>query len=525
MPSSDDMQVLKLSDYKPVLTEDFWYEQNITRGPRAGDVDIKINRNLFLMFLQSNGFYKYFYVPDDYFYVRINNHIVERTTAAHIKDFVLNYVRNLELLISEELTDVLLKGANNYFGEMFLSFLEPVELEFHSDKKDKAYFYFKNGFVEVSKNDIEIHPYSKLDKYIWHNQIVDRDFKQNKNESVFWRFLCNITNEKETPDRYFALASAMGYLLHAYKKKAEAKAVILVDEKLSQDATDANGGTGKGLIANALKQIRRTVFEDGQTFQPLGQFAYQNVEMDTRIFVLDDVRLNFPFVYIFSIITEDWRIEKKHVSSYIVPFQDSPKILITTNFTIPETSTSYNRRIFEVELHNYYNEHHTPFNEFGHMFFEDWDESEWNKFDTLMMASVQFYFLNGLWDYEKINLKQRKLIQLTNSDFVFFAEDYLHTGVIDRDPLYAKFVELNPSYEKSKWFTMNRFTKWVRSWAEFNGFQFEVFNTKNVRKYRIWGEKVGEKVEFGGEKVEQNGQLDFGHYQNDNDTIDDEELF
>ena len=51
--------------------------------------------------------------------------------------------------------------------------------EIKRDTKDSAFYYFKNGFVEVTKNNIQTHPYNKLDKVVWKKYIQCHTGKSN----------------------------------------------------------------------------------------------------------------------------------------------------------------------------------------------------------------------------------------------------------------------------------------------------------------------------------------------------------
>ena len=61
-----------------------------------------------------------------------------------------------------------------------------------------------------------------------------------------------------------------------------------------------NGGSGKGLIHKAIGHIKNIVIEDGKKFDYKNQFAYQKVNKDTQILLLDDVPQHFDFKSLFS---------------------------------------------------------------------------------------------------------------------------------------------------------------------------------------------------------------------------------
>ena len=110
--------------------------------------------------------------------------------------------------------------------------------------------------------------------------------------------------------------------------------------------------------------MKKTDFIDGKQFDFKKNLAYQTLNADTQILVFDDVEKNFNFESLFSIITEGITIEKKNKDAIKIPVQRSPKIVITTNYTIGGVGGSFDRRKFEVEFSSYFNAIYTPELEF-----------------------------------------------------------------------------------------------------------------------------------------------------------------
>lgn len=206
-----------------------------------------------------------------------------------------------------EIIDVLIKSANQLFTQQFLEFLITRDIEFNKDTLDKGYFYFRNGFIETSRGSINFYNYKKLNKHIWKKQIIDRNFIESKKRSVFEDFLFNVC--RSDVKRYTALKSGIGYLLHTYKDPSIAKAVVFIDEKLSDGAF---GRSGKGVVIKSLSHVRNVVIEDGRNFNPSKNFAFQRVKADTNILGFEDIRDKFPFERLFSIITDGITIEQKN---------------------------------------------------------------------------------------------------------------------------------------------------------------------------------------------------------------------
>src|SRR5699024_7206672 len=127
---------------------------------------------------------------------------------------------------------------------------------------------------------------------------------------------------------------------------------------------------------NSIAMMKNVSKLDAKRFDFNSQFAYQTVETDTQVLVFDDAKKNFNFENLFSLITEGITLEYKGRDAIKLSVEDSPKILISTNYTIKSEGGSFKRRMFEVELSSYFNSNYTPQDEFGCMLFDEWDEAE-----------------------------------------------------------------------------------------------------------------------------------------------------
>ena len=126
------------------------------------------------------------------------------------------------------------------------------------------------------------------------------------------------------------------------------------------------------------------------------KFLYQNVTEDHNVFVLDDVKEKFVFENIFSQITGNFEVEPKGKAKFIIPFERSPKIGITSNYVLGGSGGSFEARIREFSLASVYNKNDTPEKKFNHLFFEGWNNIEWEKFDCFMLVCIKIYLTFGI---------------------------------------------------------------------------------------------------------------------------------
>jgi hypothetical protein len=206
---------------------------------------------------------------------------------------------------------------------------------------------------------------------------------------------------------------------------------------------------------------------DGKSFEFTKTFPYQTVSTDCQVLVFDDVKKNFTFESLFSLITEGITIEYKGQDAIKLPIQKSPKILITTNYTVGGVGGSFERRKFEVEMSSYFNSNNTPLDHFGHLLFDDWVDEEWARFDAYMVNCLQYYLKNGLVNNEFGNLLTRKFIVETAHEFFEWCKEgniklneRLYKGTIFED-----FVNEYPDFKK--FLSQKKFKKWLELYAIF----------------------------------------------------------
>ena len=97
---------------------------------------------------------------------------------------------------------------------------------------------------------------------------------------------------------------------------------------------------GKDWSPRLLGKLRKTVRLDGRNFNFSRNFLFQSVTLDTAIIEFNDVTRKFNFDKLFSIITDDITVERKNQNEIIIPFHQSPKIIISTNYTIEGSDDS-----------------------------------------------------------------------------------------------------------------------------------------------------------------------------------------
>src|SRR5699024_3988871 len=117
-------------------------------------------------------------------------------------------------------------------------------------------------------------------------------------------------------------------------------------------------------------------------------------------------------------------LERKNKDAIKLPVEQSPKMVISTNYVIRGEGNSHNRRRHEIEVAQHYGglSGRTPYDDFGKQLFDDWNEDDYRKFDNYMVYCLQLYLKKGLIpQYDAKNIKVRKFIAETNKEFYEWA--------------------------------------------------------------------------------------------------------
>jgi hypothetical protein len=453
-----------------MASEDFW--EHDSKGK------IKLSPYKFKRWLENENYFKYYPNKTSGFtFIYKDKNLLEETSQEKIKDYTLKKILQRENIGQAPYN--FMASNTKYFHPDFLSLLDTADVNIKEDTADTSYLYYSNCVVEVKKDSIKQIDYLDIDGFVWKRQVIDRDFIQSDHhKSEFRRFIWLISGQDVS--RYNSFKSVIGYLLHSYKTSANNRAIIFNDETISENP---NGGSGKGLFWNALSKMKKVASIDGKNFEFTKSFPYQTVSADTQILVFDDVKKNFNFESLFSLITEGITLEYKGQDAIKLPVQRSPKIIITTNYTVGGIGGSFERRKFEVEMSTFFNANHSPLDEFGHMLFDDWDDAEWSRFDNYMHQCAQYYLTNGLTSYDFKNLSTRKFIKNTSFEFFEWVTDYNFSNRMSKGEVFNNFLEEYPDYKKR--LTNKTFKKWIDYYCQFKNYKLTEGNSNGVRWFTI----------------------------------------
>ena len=356
--------------------------------------------SMYADFLKQENFIRITTADDKIMLLQNKNNVI---------DF-FNHKTNLVSFLESEINEVKNEPIKNVIAKENLGVLSSSytllpfsQLNYYKDDKTRFGMAFKNGFHyfdEMGILEIKSKPYSDVKGFFTPHHTQSIDFNYTDEIGNFEKFIQRISTGIKHPlndaPEIVAFNSMIGYLCHNYKKQQETPAIILSDFGANDE--NRNGGRGKTLITQAIAYVQKTMIKGANEFIPNYDFNYYDLDKSYNVYVLDDIEASFKLDSLYTQVTGGINVQKKGGKAEMIEFKDSPKFLITSNWLIryDEKNASTNRRFYEYKVKPYYHKDYTPIQEFNKTMFEDWNDTEWNKFYSYIFRCVQSYLNGGL---------------------------------------------------------------------------------------------------------------------------------
>lgn len=511
----------------------FW-ETKLVKGEKR----LEINTEFLFNFLAMNGFYclEDKSTKTGIVFIQIKDNVVYKTNAKKVQSFIKKFAqdRYLDIDIRNLIHNSTRISENQLMG------LAEIELSFIDFTPESQTFYFQNAAFVVKADAIEEYSLKKMSEYVWEEEVIphtvkrlEPSFKITNNEfgewdivtnhldSNFFKFIINTSrihwrkefetqfadnlntseaieyrekyhfdisgpylSEEETEEQRDHLINkifALGYLLHRHKSNHRAWCVFAMDNKIS-DGEDCNGGSGKSVCLKLIQKLMKSKYIPGGNPKVIeNPHIYEGVTEHTDYMLVDDADKYLPFRFFFDTVTGDMVVNPKHGTIYTIPFENVPKIAISSNYTLDRFDASTERRILYMVFSDYYHEktdsngYHetrTIFDDFQKDLFRNkYSEEEWNADLNFLMDCTQFY-LSTIDLSVKIqppmgNVKARNLRAVMTDVFFDWAQVYFYedsencNNCISRDKALQDFGN---STGQKKW-TMNKFSKAIKAFC------------------------------------------------------------
>lgn len=492
--------------------EKFWNE--VEKTDRYGNVRTEMefcyvnSQN----FLQNRGFGRLRRLDKTYQFIHLDPPVVRSIDASDARDYLFQFAKHY---CKKEVNEMLIKGVSQYVGPDKLSLLSFVEPNFIKPNRESQYFYFDKNCWYITKDVVEEIGYETVTHHIWEEQRkmipakylggplirfsvsegrYSYDLTNIGVKSHYLQFLINTSNftwrkshDEIEPDEgnenHIHLLSklcAIGYMIMEAKDNNVARAIIGMDGKQSE-VGESNGRSGKSLVGELMRNVMPIAYIPGKRSDIFNdQFVWNDVQENTKLVFIDDVLQNFNFEFLFPNITGDWTVNYKGGRRITLPFTRSPKIYIATNHAIRGTGSSFTDRQWLLAFSDFYNDTHKPVDDFGCLFFSEWDYEQWNLTWNLLANCIQLYLEYGVVQAPGERLEQRKLRQEIGETFISWADEYFSdpsrlNSRLPRKELHDALRTYDP--DQRKFFTPTAFKKKFVLYCEWKGYVF------NPQKY------------------------------------------
>jgi hypothetical protein len=365
----------------------------------------------------------------------------------------------------------LLQKDSKLFNRAFYEWLPAIKIDTFNDTVEFSYFFFRNGIVKVSAEEVVLIPYQDVPEnmYIWKDRIRCNDFdidllgdediylsdkysytyidKETKKKvsgsgSAWYKYIRRISGlgpefdttiiddlPKAQQDRMVSTMTIIGYLLHSYKDDSRPWAVIINEDT----PTDGKGGgSGKQIFTKGLSVLRNLKEEDGRQLNTKERFAFQGISEEHDVFVMDDVPKWFKLDTMYRMFTNDMVVEIRNVGRKTIPFKKSPKFVFSTNYDITgtEEANHLKRRIKQLLFECYYGPDNMPINEIGMLLDAGWEkkDEQWTLFFNFMFLCVLMYLNKSVMEIDQTEkTKEKKIRNQFGDEFFEFMQDMLNS--------------------------------------------------------------------------------------------------
>ena len=446
------------------------------RENKQGQKEYALSLTSLNYFLELNGFYT---LKDESrcepVYIRIDGIIVTKVTAKAIVAFLKSWMEQQGL--PKALQDKVLRSRDLPTNNVS-TLRERDDLDFSRATATTQRFYFRNCWLVVTAEKVAVHRYSESDgHYVWQDCIIQHDYRPmpdmftvttdeygrynvdiavNVELSNLLKFLANSSRlywrkqdevgleltVDEIAEQNCSLASKLanyGYLLSGYKSESEAWATICMDSTMAENVDECNGRSGKSFYVNAAATMAKTFKIDaGTTSFRDPRFIFDGVTEETSLVFIDECPLKFNYNFVYGMVTGDFRVEEKNRHSFVIPFAQSPKFVLATNFTLSRHDPSTEGRIWPLPFSDYYHVQ-TPKNDyletrsirddFGkNLMGTEYDEHDWQLDIAFMTQCVRFYLSlkpgNRRIMPPLSRIERREQMAAVGKDFKQWADDY-----------------------------------------------------------------------------------------------------
>ena len=146
---------------------------------------------------------------------------------------------------------------------------------------------------------------------------------------------------------------------------------------------------------------------------------------------------------------------------------------------------------------DFYNDQHKPVDDFGSLFFSEWDFDQWNLCWNLLANCIQLYLTFGVVQAPGERLEQRKRRQEMGEALISWADEYFSDSTkigtaIPRKELYDAFCNYDP--QQRKYISSTAFKKKFKMYCTWKGYVLNPHKYDSVTGLPFQTDKDGRPV-------------------------------
>lgn len=462
--------------------------------------------------------------------------MVTKVDEVYIQSYILEFTKSLEQRDKLDIARWLKSNITKFFSPAQLNLLSNIDVNLVPTAHNRQVFVAKNGVIEITEDKIQLKKnfsYNYFDSDVIKHEfsIMDPLFKAKRvgNEwnieltklgkecefltflyrtsCTYWKGLkadvsqpdgswridqkdviehmdkATAEDRSDTMAFFITKLLAIGYTLHNHEDLSLTKAIICNDLKES-GRKEAFGGTGKSILATCFKHITKFFFIDGakRDLMASSRFIFEGVDKETRVILFDDIKDDFDFQALFPKLTWGLKADEKGTKAKNVGLK---KYWVTLNGQIRKNDASTERRMYHLGFTDYYGLHRTPYQDYGHNLFTEWDKRQWDLFLNLIMQSCQLFLKHKLnYTIPKKQLEQRKMRLDLGDSFIEWAKlKYLEEGEdgneapwsnieIEKNLIYKEFVIDYPN--EKRWNDTAKVKRKLEIFAKYVGLDYNI---------------------------------------------------
>jgi hypothetical protein len=386
------------------------------------------------------------------------------------KDFSITWDEDSEVVIRKNILNKVQGGGRKVMErDVILKEFVPENEEFITDTETDCFLFFKNGVVQINskagkkRNDgqHQLIPWEDIqdfkdysNKFVWKEQIIDRDFKYVKKKSLIQTILENAIGK----DHWNEITSSIGYMIHTFIYGEGVEILFCIDRNVG----DINeGGNGKDFFRQIIGNVRKTTVVPGKSLNIGHQFSWERVDQDTQIVWIEDLGKHIKMEQLYN-LNNGINVRRMHTQ----PFTVKSKIGISLQHLINMEGSSDQRRQIFLMFTDYYSQRggigkvHNDRNIFG----DSWQG--WDEYYSMIVDCVMYYLKHGVRRMDITHLLEMRKNELSDGSFEGLEQGTWYTTEGAIELCWGKDVVINTE-------TFISFRKKLSQWAKLSGLTIE----------------------------------------------------